>query len=401
MPNYKYTVINDEGKKVKGFFHADNIDDVYVMIEEKNYLVIDVVEFEDKKDIDVLEVLRKIKHKDIYVFCRQFHTMIDAGANIAAALDVLRKQTENLKLRKAIDNVFEEVQKGSTLSEAMSKYNRIFPSLLVSMIETGEVSGNLDIILERMASHYENENKVNNKVKSAMMYPIILTMLSVAVVTFLMIFIMPIFVGIFESSGAELPALTKGFMALSKFLTSFWYLVLILLFFLGYGIKSVLCTPKGKYTMDKIKLKTPIYKKLLEKIIVARFTRTLATILSSGISLIQALESVEKVVGNTVVEEKLKKSREQVIRGVTLSTSLEDAKVFPPMLNSMIKIGEESGKLDEILDKTANFYDEELDTSIKQFTSLIEPLMMIIMGLVIGVIVLAMMMPMFDMYSNI
>jgi type IV pilus assembly protein PilC len=250
-----------------------------------------------------------------------------------------------------------------------------------------------------MAMHYENENKVNNKVKSAMVYPVVLMILSISVVAFLMIFIMPVFINMFESMGTKLPVPTLILMGISKVLTSYWYIIVLILGIVGYGIKKAMSTPSGKYALDGVKLSIPVLKNLNEKVIVARFTRTLSTILTSGISLVSGLEAVEKVIGNKVVERKLSMAREQILKGINLSEALEETKAFPPMLNSMIRIGEESGKLDEILDRTANFYDEELDTSIKQFTTIIEPIMIVIMGGIIAFIVLAMMMPMFNMYS--
>lgn len=399
MPNYKYVAMNNKGEKISGYYMADMPEEVLAMIEENDYLPIQIKEQIDPRDKDIFEGLKRVTTKDIYIFCRQFHTMIDAGSNISSALDVLRIQTENTKFKKVINVLYEDVQKGISLSEAMGKHNKIFPDLLINMIETGEVSGNLDLILERMAMHYENENKVNNKVKSAMVYPVVLMILSISVVAFLMIFIMPVFINMFESMGTKLPVPTLMLMGISKALTSYWYIIISILGIVGYGVKKGISTPNGKYALDRVKLSLPVIKNLNEKVIVARFTRTLSTILTSGISLVSGLEAVEKVIGNKVVERKLSIAREQILKGINLSEALGETKAFPPMLNSMIKIGEESGKLDEILDRTANFYDEELDTSIKQFTTIIEPIMIVIMGGIIAFIVLAMMMPMFNMYS--
>ncbi|MBZ9624858.1 type II secretion system F family protein [Clostridium sp. FP2] len=401
MITFKYKVMNQKGEKIEGTFKANSKNEVLAMIEDNSYYPIEIKEVLEREQQDLFESFSKVKTKDLYIFCRQFHTMINAGANISNALDVLRKQTANKKLKKCLNEAYDDVQKGISLSEALAKHNDVFPDLLVNMINTGEVSGNLDIIMSRMASHFEKENKINNQLKSAMVYPMVLAGLSVVVVVFLLTFIMPTFVGMFEGSGVELPAPTRIVMGLSKFIRTKWYILLVVIGGGIYGMKTYARTPAGRLSLDGLKLKLPIIKDTTEKVIVSRFTRTLSTVLASGVSLVQALDVVQKVVGNKVAEKNLGQVKEKVLKGVSLGEALGETTIFPVMLHSMIKIGEESGSLDDILDKTANFYDEELEAALKRMTTMIEPLMIIIMGVLIGFIVIAMMMPMFDMFKTV
>ncbi|MBU3177508.1 type II secretion system F family protein [Clostridium estertheticum] len=401
MPTYKYKVMDHKGQKIEAVFKANSRNEVLAMIEDNNYYPIEIKEVLEREQKDLFEAFEKVKTKDLYIFCRQFYTMINAGANIANALDVLKKQTENKKLKKSLYEVHDDLQKGVALSDSLSKHKDVFPDLLINMINTGEVSGNLDIIMNRMASHFEKENKINNQLKTAMVYPMVLGGLSVVIVIFLLTFIMPTFTGMFTSSGAALPAPTRIIMEISQFIQTKWYILIAVIGAAVYGMKSYAKTPQGRLSIDGLKLKLPIIKDITEKAIVSRFTRTLSTVIASGVPLVQALEVVQKVVGNKVAENALEKIKEKVLRGVSLAEALGAEAIFPEMLHSMIKIGEESGSLDDILDKTANFYDEELETSLKKMTTMIEPLMIIVMGVIIGFIVIAMMLPIFDMTKTV
>ncbi len=327
--------------------------------------------------------------------------MLDAGLNIVNSLDILSVQTENKTLRKAITDVAEDVQKGVTLSEAMRIHEKVFPSILINMVEAGEVSGNLDTILERMAVHFEKENKTENKVRSSMVYPIVLMVVSIAVVIFMLIFILPTFVGMFEGSDTPLPLPTRILIGLSDFLKSYWYIFIGLVALIVFGISSYINSESGRRFFDSIKLKLPIVKGPTVKIVTSRFTRTLSTLMSSGIPLLRSMEVVSKVVNNKVVEEKLISGIEDIQRGVPLSRMIRDIEIFPPMVDSMVKIGEESGALDDILLKTADFYDEEVDVALTKLTSMLEPLMIVFMALIIGFIVIAMYLPMFEVVNTI
>lgn len=400
MAKFKYKAMNSNGDRIEGIHEGNSRNAVVEMISSNNYVPLMIEEIREGTEID-LSALKRVTSKDIAVFCRQFYTMLDAGLSVSSSLNVLSKQVTNKKLREAIARIDEGISKGDTLSQAMSKEHKVFPQLLISMVETGEVSGNLDKIMLRMSTHYEKEFKINNKIKSAMIYPTVLGFVAVAVVTFIITFIMPIFVQMFSETGANLPMPTKLLIAISNGIANYWYFIIAVIVFLVVGIKQYFKTEQGQLFKSKFKLKFPIAKGLNEKIIVSRFTRTLATLLISGIPMVQAIQIVSGVLGNKVAEDKLLKIRESLVRGEGLGGLIEESGIFPPMLSSMIKIGEESGSLDEILNKTADFYDDELENAIQTFTSLIEPLMIVIMGFVVGFIVISIMLPMFDMYSNI
>nr|WP_207753663.1 type II secretion system F family protein [Clostridium paridis] len=392
--------MNQKGERLQGTYKAESEDEVINMISANNYYPLLVEEIQEGTKIQLFS-FEKVKTKDIAVFCRQFYTMLNAGVTINRSLHILSMQLTNKKLKESVGNIEEEVKKGQTLSEAMKMQGNIFPNLLVSMIETGEVSGNLDSVFLRMSTHYEKENKINNKVKSAMIYPAVLSVVAVVVVVVLLTFIMPTFIDLFTQSGAELPTPTKILLAISGGLRSYGLIIIFIVTIIGFLIRSYFRSEAGQLTSSKIKLSLPILKTLNQKIIVSRFTRTLSTLLSSGVTLVQALEVVSSVVGNKVAEEILNKVRESVIKGEGLANSISESNIFPPMLSSMIMIGEESGSLDDILNKTADFYDEELETAVQRATAMLEPLLIVVMGVVIGFIIISIMLPMFNMYNNI
>lgn len=400
MPNFKYKVINKSGEKLEGVYAAGSKEEVMEMIRTNNYYPIKIEEVVEGTKIDS-DLFTKVKTKDIAVFCRQFYTMLNAGATINTCLNVLGEQIINKKLRNSVITVEENVRKGLTFSEAMKKEKNVFPDLLVNMVQSGEVSGNLDTIMRRMSEHYEKETKLNNKVKAAMVYPIVLGVMSVTIVIGLLIFVMPMFVEMFKESGGQLPLPTKILLAVSNSLKENWYLIILGFIILIFALKNYLKTENGQLLSNRLKLTLPILRNINEKIIISRFTRTLSTVLASGITLIQGLQVVAKVVGNKIVENKILDVREQMMKGGGISEPLKRVGFFPPMLCAMVKIGEESGSLDEILNKTADFYDDELDTAIQQFTSILEPIMIVIMGVVIGFMIISIMLPMFDMYGNI
>ncbi|SKA80386.1 type II secretion system protein F (GspF) [Clostridium sp. USBA 49] len=400
MPLYKYKAVNEKGEKIEGTYNGTSKDDVISMISTNNYYPLKIEEINERGKIN-FEIFNRVTIKDIAVFCRQFYTMLDAGLSINNALHILSEQLTNKKFKETISNIEEEVRKGSTLSEAMKLHNNIFPDLLINMIETGELSGNLDQIMLRMSNHYEKENKINNKVKNAMIYPIILSIISITVISVILIFVMPVFVDMFTNSGVELPLTTKILLGISNGIRENIIIIFLLISIIITLVRYYLKTDNGLLWINKMKLSLPIIKELNQKIIVSRFTRTLSTMLSSGLPLIQSLQIVGQVIGNKLVEDALNTVREKVIKGEGLALPIKETGLFPPMLSSMIGIGEESGALDEILNKTADFYDEELDTAITTFTSMLEPIMIVVMGVIVGFLIISIIQPMFGMYSTI
>lgn len=397
---YKYKSISSDGRETEGLYVGDSETGLINMLRERKELIISIErDIQSEAQIELFK--KKVKKKDLALFCRQFYTMISAGLGIVPCLEILVAQTQNKTFKNAIADTYEDVQKGITLSESMKRHTDVFPAILVSMVEAGEVSGNLDTIMLRMAEHFEKENKIENKVKSSMIYPMVLGIATVAVVVFMLVFIMPTFVGMFEGSGTALPGPTQALISLSNSMKTYWYIYIAAIVAIVLGISTFKKSKDGTKFFDSMKLRLPIVRGTTVMLATSRFTRTLSTLMSSGIPLIQSLEVVSRVVSNSVIEERLVAGIENIRKGVTLSRTVKDVKIFPPMVDSMIKIGEESGSLDEMLYKTADFYDEEVETSMQKLTSMLEPLMIIVMALIIGFIVIAMYLPMFEMSSTI
>ena len=395
--------IDLDGKVLSTSYKGETKEEVVQMIRSKGHTPVKVeVEASKGQDVASMSIFQpKVKVKDIAVFCKQLHTMLHAGMPLITALDVLQGQSENKVIKRTVKDMVAQVQKGEVLSTAMRRHKKVFPNLLVSMVSAGEMTGNLDSVLQRMSEHYVKENKINSKIKGAMMYPMILSILAVGVVTFLLVVIMPTFVGMFQSSGVALPLPTRILMGISDVLQTYWYIVIAVVLGIGFTFRQVVSTPQGKLVFDKIKLKLPVIGSSVAKVATSRFTRTLSTLLASGISLIQGLETAASVSGNQVVINGVSVMIEDIKKGASISSRLKSVGVFPPMMISMVSIGEESGSLEEMLEKTADFYDEELESAISRMVSVIEPLMIVVMALVIGFIVIAMMLPMFDMMNTV
>ncbi|KAE9633156.1 type II secretion system F family protein [Defluviitalea raffinosedens] len=401
MPQFKYQAISQTGKRLEGIQDANNESEVIALLKEKGYIPIKIFKQLDKDILKNSLSFEKVKAKDLSNFCRQFYFMIHAGVTIASGLDILRKQIENKKLREALEGMYIDVQKGQELSQSMKKYENIFPQLLIHMTEVGEVSGNLDIIMDQMALHYEKESKIQDQIKNAMIYPVILGIASVLVMLFLLTFVMPSFVTMFETSGVELPGPTKVLIRISNFVIRYWYVLLafILLLFSLFRIFSR--TNRGRFVLDTIKMKIPIVNKAIEKIVSSRFASTLSILLSSGISLIEAMEVVSKVVRNKIVEDGLILASEEMRKGAELASALQRINFFPPLVISTIRIGEYSGTLDDILAQLVDFYDSEVESAIKSLITALEPLMIVVMAVLIGSIVIAMVLPMFELGQTI
>ena len=396
MKKFKYKAMKNDGTKTTGEYEANSRDDVMEMITSNGYYPLKVEEVIESATINIH---KKIKVKEISIFCRQMYTMLDAGVPLINALNLMSTQVTNKHLVEIVKELEEDVRKGEMLSNSMRKFPEAFPTLLTSMVESGEASGNLDEMFLRMSTHFEKENKINNKVKAAMIYPIILAIVGVAALIVVMTFVMPTFVSLFDSSGAELPAATRLLIGLSSFMSNHYLMVIGILIAIIVGIIMYSKTESGIYFFAKLKISFPLIKDLNRKMIVSRFTRTLSTLLASGVSLVESLPIVSAVLNNVIAEDEVLKVRERVVKGEGLSTPIEDCELFPPMLSSMVRIGEESGALDDMLNKTADFYDEEVEQAIQTLTSMLEPIMIIIMGLVIGFMVIALMLPLYGSYD--
>lgn len=401
MPLFKYKAMSEGGKRIEGEFTANAENEVLAMIRENGYYPIIIEEKLSRKEITFSQSFTRIKAKDLAVFCRQVSTLLEAGADMLNTVNLLRKQSENKKLQNSLDQIYEDIQKGFTLSSAMRKFEYIYPSLLINMVASGEETGQLGSVFEKMAEQFERDTRINGKIKGALVYPAILSVMSIGIVIFLLTFIMPTFVDMFTGSGVELPAPTQFVINLSEGIKKYWYIIIIVIGMAAYAIRVFIRTEEGGKQFDRLKLNLPLIKSTSRKILTMRFARGLSTTLYSGLTMVNALEIVAKVIDNKLIETKLNYIREKVIKGVPLNEALESIEEFPPMLTAMVKIGEESGAIDNILDKTAKFYEQEVEEALQRLTTMIEPIMILIMGVLIGGIVIAMILPMFDMFQTV
>ncbi len=401
MPAYKYKSIDKTGKENIGTYDAADKDEVIDMIRSRNEVPVTIEEQTFNKSFGEFTFTKSVKTKDISIFCRQFHAMTHAGVSVITCLEILKLQSENKRIRTALHDICEEVQTGIMFSECLYQHTDVFPELLIHMIEAGEISGNLDEIMLRMSVHYEKETKVKGKIQNAMIYPSVLAVIAVTVVFFLIIFVMPTFVDMFQKSGTALPKPTQILLSISDTIRGYWYIIVGIIVAAILILPRYLKTEQSKLFFDKILLRIPVIKETTVKVITSRFTRTLSTLLISGIPLIQALEIVSQVVGNKIAEKGILLTKEEIGKGVSLASSIKEIGLFPPMVDSMVQIGEESGTLDDMLEKTASFYDEEVEVALQTMTALIEPIMVVFMAVVIGAIVIAMLLPMLDMVNTV
>jgi len=403
VSSYSCREIDLTGTQIETTYRGETKDEIIGLIRSKGHTPVKIQAIEELgQDVKTLDIFqKKVKSKDIAIFCKQLHTMLEAGMPLITALEVLSNQSENSTLKKIIFEVALSVQKGTILSESMRAYPKVFPSLLINMIEAGEMTGNLDNVLEKMADHYDKETKINSSIQGALIYPAVLSILVIVVVIFLLVFVMPTFIGMFTTAGAELPGPTRVVLGVSDALQNYWYIFLAVIGGAVYGIRTASKTLSGKRFLDNIKLKFPLTKGPMKKIVTSRFSRTLSTMLVSGIPIIDALTAAASTTNNQVIIEGVEQINEDIKKGSNLSALLKKMDIFPPMMVSMVSVGEESGALEEMLSKTADYYDEELEAAVSKLVKLLEPLMIIFMALIVGFIVIAMMLPMFDMYSLI
>lgn len=340
---------------------------------------------------------KKIKLKDISLFCKQMSVMLESGIPLNNAVDILEQQATSKNLKSSLKIVSKSLKEGSQLSKAMLDQDGMFPDLLIRMVQAGEKTGKLDEVLEKMSEHYNKELKTSRQIRGAMIYPAVLAFLAVAAVLALLYIVIPSFSGIFEQSGMDMPLPTRIVLAASNFVRSYWYILFGVTGILVFLFLRYRSTEAGRYQLDRLKLWLPVIKGPMQKIVTARFASTLAILTSAGIPLVEAIESAAATTNNAVVIEKMKIANEGLQKGERLTGMITSTGLFPPMMLSMVKIGEESGSLESMLIKTSDYYEEELETAIKQLLSLLEPAMIIVMGVIIGGIVASVMLPMFEL----
>ena len=342
-----------------------------------------------------------VKMREVVIFTRQFSTMIAAGLPLVQSLSILAEQTENQKFAAIITEVLNDIQAGQTLADAMKRHPKIFTDLYVNMIAAGEAGGILDVILDRLAVFLEKNDALVRKIKGAMTYPAVMLFVVIAATTILLWKVVPVFAGIFMDAGMALPMPTLVVLAVSEFLQSYIHLLMLGVIAAAFAVRQYYKTSSGKLAIDKLLLRLPVLGSLIRKSAVSRFTRTLGTLVSSGVSILEGLEITARTAGNRVVHDAVMRSRASIAGGATISDPLKASGVFPPMVVQMINVGEQTGGLDEMLSKIADFYDDEVDAAVSALTSVLEPIMIVVMGVVIGGMVVAMYLPMFDLMKTV
>lgn len=396
MPTFTYTARSSNGELKTATIDAQSKEDVVAQLRRQRLSVVKVDE-----DAKPKKARGSIKMRDIVIFTRQFSTMINAGLPLVQALDILARQTENKVLAEVTRAVVFDVESGHTVADALSKHPNAFSELYVNMVAAGEAGGILDTILMRLATFMEKNDALVRKVKGAMIYPSVIMSVAFIAIAVLLIFVIPVFESMFASVGLALPLPTRVVIGLSSFLKSYWWAVGAGAVGLFYLIRNYYKTPNGKLAIDKAMLRFPVLGDVLRKSAVSRFTRTLGTLISSGVSILDGLEITAKTAGNRVIQDAIMASRASIAGGDTIASPLQKSAVFPPMVISMIAVGEQTGGLDEMLSKIADFYDEEVDAAVSGLLALLEPVMIVFLGVVVGGMVVAMYLPIFDMINAV
>ncbi|HSR89998.1 MAG TPA: type II secretion system F family protein [Gemmatimonadales bacterium] len=400
MPVYEYTARNPaNGQIMKGQLDVPSKDDVVKHLKQQKMMMVNIRE--QPKQISFSLKRKSVSTRDIVIFTRQFATMINAGLPLVQSLDILAKQTENPALAEVTRAVVYDVESGHTLADAFSKHPKAFTGLYVNMVAAGEAGGILDTILLRLATFLEKNDALVRKVKGAMVYPGVIFTVAAVAVAVLLIFVIPTFQAMFASVNLELPLPTRIVIGASQLLINYWWVILLVIGLSVFGIRKYYATDDGRKRIDQMLLNAPVLGDLLRKSAVSRFTRTLGTLISSGVSILDGLEITAKTAGNRVIHDAVMASRQSIAGGETIAAPLEKSKVFPPMVISMIAVGEQTGGLDEMLSKIADFYDDEVDVAVGALLSLMEPIMIVVLGVIVGGMVVAMYLPIFDMVNAV
>ena len=400
MATYGYTAIDKLGKEIKGSVEGDNENIAMASLRQKGLLPIEVRE-QNLLTRDLSFDFGSVTPRDLSVFCRQFHSMTRAGVTILEALRLLGEQTESGKLKKAVKEVQAKVEKGEALAFALGEHPNVFPKLMITTIAAGEASGSIDIAFERMSVHFEKAAKTRALIKKAMIYPAVVAMVAVVVVIVMLIVVIPNYTSMFEDLGVELPALTVAVINASDFIIHNWYFLIPAVIGIVVALRYFLASEIGQLTVGRLAIRIPIVKNLSVKNASSQLARTLSTLLSSGVPLIEAVEITANTMGNVLYKNALLKAKEEIIGGVPLSGPLERCGLFPPMVYHMISIGEEAGTTEEMLEKLADYYDEEVEMATQSLMAAMEPMIIIVMAAIVGVLIAAVMAPMMEMYTGL
>ncbi|NIP37628.1 MAG: type II secretion system inner membrane protein GspF [Candidatus Dadabacteria bacterium] len=400
MPVFKYKAINSEGNTVDGTVDAESVKTASDKLKKDGFFPSSIDEVQ-KGESSGFSLFKGVSTAELAVSTRQFSTLISAGLPLEASLTTLSEQTEDKNLSQVLSQVRDKVSEGGSLANSLKDHNNVFSDIYTSIVRAGEASGNLDVVLLRLADFLEKQAALRSKVRSAFVYPIFMFLIGSGVLAFMMTFVIPRITKIFEESKKALPLMTVILINTSNFITEYYYLIFIFTAGLGYILYRYTKTEKGREQKDRLSLKIPIFGKINRMVILARFTRTLGTLLASGIPLLDALRIGGEVSGNQVYINSLSSVSENVKEGTSLARPLEQSGVFPPMMTRMIAVGEQTGELEEMLDKVADSYDQQVETTMSALTSLLEPVMIVVMGGIVGFIVFAILLPIFDITSTI
>jgi type IV pilus assembly protein PilC len=401
---YQYKGIDSRtGKEVKGKLNASSKAEAMSEIKRKGLYISEIIEKKESilnKDLNIT-IGKPVKNQDFVVFCRLLATLLNAGTPIVDSIRLLSDQVSSKALKNALNDVYQDIRSGTSFSESCKKFPKIFDKVFVNMVIAGETSGDLEKVMDRLAVFYEKEHRIRGKVKSAMTYPIVVSIVAIIVVIILLTKVLPSLLNNLLSVGGEIPVPTKIVIAISDFLIDKWYICLMIVFLFVLIYVAIKRHPRGQYMLDLVKLKIPVFGMLNQKQIIARITRTMASQFASSVPVLQILSMSAEVANNLVISKVLEQSRESLRRGSSLSTPLAQSWVFPKLVSHMVAIGEETGQLDMMLEKIADFYEEEVDQMASRLSAILEPLMIAILGIIVGFIVLAAMMPMFSIYENV
>jgi type IV pilus assembly protein PilC len=401
MPYFNYTIRDANGQTRSGKVEAPNAEELRKRLQAEGLQVLEVTE--DRKAPRVpAGGYGRVKLTDLAIFARQFSTMLDAGVSLIRCLDVLQAQTNNARLRKILMDLSARVESGESLSRSMARHPKAFSQLIIGLIRAGEVGGVLEESLQRIAGFLEKDVELRRKIRSALTYPVIVLLAAVGIVIFLVSWLVPQFASLFKELGIkEMPAPTQFLIDLSALFTQRWYVVIIAVVAILIAYKLFVSTRVGRRVADRVKLRIPVFGPLHHKIVMARFSRTMGTLLASGVPILQAMETVAGVVGNSVVSDAVIESRARIREGEKIADPLQRSKMFPPMVVHMVSVGEESGSLDHMLNKIADFYENEVEMTIASLTAAIEPVMIVLLGFIVGFIVISMFLPMIEVISNL
>lgn len=400
MARFKYEGRGKTGQ-ASGVIVGTSRRDAIIKLQEKGVRITKIEELQETLLTKEISIGNPVKLQDFVIYLRQFSTLLKAGISVVDATNILARQTDSKVLSKALFDVEEELRSGNALSAATSKHKKIFTSMFTNMVKAGEAAGNMDETLDRLAVHYEKQHKTKQKIISALAYPAVVGIVAIAVVIFLLVAVVPTFVTMFSDFGADLPLITQFVLGASEWMQSYWWIVILALILASITLIVMKGQPSTKYYLDVMALRTPIFGKMLQKAALARMTRTLSSLFSSSVPILQAISIVENIVENEVISRVLKESRNALEKGNSLTEPMKDHWVFPPLVTQMIAIGEETGSLDEMLSKVADFYEEEVEQATDRLKSLIEPLMIVFLAGIVGVVVTSILVPMFDIFNKI